>query len=245
MPILERIRRIARANIQQWLDQAETPEDEVAAKIAELESAAREAKDALAGFAVTYKRLEKNVADLVAAHDEWQARAEAALQHGDEPAARLALGERIRAEERVAALTPVLESRRKTYDELKDNLLGIHNQLNLARSRLLDLRARRQAAAAEKAMGRQMDTVERCGADGVFERLEHTVAGAEAEAEIDRELRGALTPLGETIAKRESARKVDAELAALKRTLAGGGAANPQPQPHDQSQGQPQDQEPR
>lgn len=215
MPLLERIRRIAQANIRQWLDQAETPEDEVAARIAELEKASREAKDALAGFAVSYKRLEANLAGLAAERDDAQALAEAALRQSDEPAARQALADRIRAEERIAALTPVLDSRRKTYDELKVDLLKIHDQLTCARSRLLDLRARRQAAAAEKAVGRQLDA-SHFAEGGAFERLEDAVALDEAEAQVDRELRGVLAPAAERVARRESERKVDEALAALK-----------------------------
>ncbi len=67
------------------LNQAETPEDEIAAKIAELESASREAKDALASFAVIYKRLEKNVATLSEARADWQQRAERRSRNASPP----------------------------------------------------------------------------------------------------------------------------------------------------------------
>ncbi len=223
MPILDRIRRLARANILHLLNQAETPEDEVAAKIAELESASQDAKDALASFAVTYKRLEKNVAALTETRAEWQARAETALRQGDEHTARLALGERLKTEERLAALEPVLQSRRLTYDELKENLLSIHDQLSLVRSRLMDLRARRQAAEAEKTIGRRLEAAGRHGADGGFERLEDAVAEAEAQTEIERELRGATTPLDEKLQREAQRRNIDRAMEALRRRVAGGG----------------------
>ncbi len=224
MAILDRIHRIARANIAQLLNRVETPEDEIAARIRELEDAAREAKDALAGFAVTYKRLEKNIDELQGARADWQARAEAAVKAGDESLARRALGERLKVEERLAALEPVLQSRRETYDELREDLVRIHDQLSQARARLMDLRARKRAAEAEKAMGRRMTGVDH-GEGTDFERLEDEVMAAEAQVEIDRELRGTLTPLADRMDRNARSQAVDNELDALKRTLSGEGGS--------------------
>jgi len=222
MAILDRIRRVARANITQLLNRVETPESEITEKIRELEDASREAKDALAGFAVTYKRLEKNIADLQNTRAEWQARAEEALKGDDETTARRALGERVKVEERLKALEPVLQSRRETYDELREDLLRIHDQLNHARARVMDLRARKRAAEAEKAMGRQVSALEGGVETEGFERMEDEVMAAEAQVEIDRELRGALTPLSESMERDAQNRKIDNELDALKRKLSGG-----------------------
>lgn len=219
MAILERIRRIARGNITQWLNQVETPESEVSAKISELEEASVEAKNALAGFAVTYKRLEKQVQDLRSSQAELEGRALQALQAATpegEGAARRLLAEKLRVEERIRSLEPVLVSRRETYDELKENLVEIHDQLNQARARLMDLRARKRAAEAEGSMGRQLDRV--TPAEGLgFDRLEEEVLTAEARVEIDRELRGDVRAADDSRALREA--RVDAELAALKQKL--------------------------
>lgn len=221
MAILERIRRIAAGNITQWLNQVETPEEEVAAKIQELEGASVEAKNALAGFAVTYKRLEKQVSDLALSGADLRTRAEAALTAGDETSARRLLEEKVKVDERASNLTPVLESRRETYNELKDNLVEIHDQLNQARARMMDLRARRRAAEAEKAMGHQLDTL-RAPDDVVFERLEDAVLESESQVEIEREIRGEFR--GEDPGKNRRGAKVDAELEAMKQKLSGGGA---------------------
>lgn len=219
MPILDRIRRIAHANIQQLLNQAETPEAEVEAKIKELEEGAVEAKNALAAFAVTYKRLEKNLQDLRAEVDEHQRRAEQALQAGDEHAARRALDEKLKARDRRRQLEPVLESRRETYDELKEALVEIHDQLSQARARLMDLRSRRRASEAERVLGGNLDKVRGPG-DAEFERLEDAVVESESRAEVDREIRGELNPRSVTDTLRD--REVDDELDAIKRRVAQG-----------------------
>lgn len=224
MAILERIHRIARANLAQLLDRVESPEDEITSHIRALEDAAREAKDALAGFAVTVKRQEQGNETLRKTRDEWQARAESALQAGDEPLARRALGERLKTEERLAALEPVLESRQKTYDELRDDLVRIHDQLSQARAQLMDLRARKLAAEAEKSMSQRVTAMDQAP-PVALERLEDEVMAAEAAAEIDREMRGVLTPLSEKLDQDLQKRKVDGALEALKARLGKGGAA--------------------
>ncbi len=219
MPILDRLRRIARANITHLLNQAETPESEVEARIQELESGAEEAKNALAKFAVAYKRLEKNVQDLHDACAEHQRQAEQALVGGDEALARRALAEKLKAVERVQMLTPGLDSRRETYDELKEALVEIHDQLNQSRTRLMDLRARRQAADAENALGRSLDRAR--GPEGQsFERLEDAVMQSEARVDVDREIRGSITPLESERAYRRQ--QVEEELALLKQKMATG-----------------------
>jgi len=224
MAILERIHRIARANISQLLNRVETPEAEIMARIGELEDAAREAKDALAGFAVTVKRQEQSNDELRKTRDGWQARAEAALKDGDEALARRALGERLKVEERLTAMEPVLAGRRQTYDELREDLVRIHDQLSQARARLMDLRARKLAAEAEKTVGRRVATLDD-GSPAGFERLEDEVMAAEATAEIERDLRGTLTPLNEKLEQGARNRAVDQELEALKGKLAKGGDA--------------------
>lgn len=217
MPILDRIRRIAHANITQWLNQAEAPEAEVEAKIRELEAGAVEAKNALANFAVTYKRIEKNLHVLENTAAEHQQRAETALSVADEATARRSLSEKLKATERISQLTPVLESRRETYNELKDALVEIHDQLNQARAKLMDLRARKRAADAEEVLGRSLS--EARGPEGVgFERLEDAVLESEARVEVDRDIRGDLHP--EPMERLLRDRQVDAELAALKLKLA-------------------------
>ncbi|MCC5849493.1 MAG: PspA/IM30 family protein [Verrucomicrobia bacterium] len=221
MAILDRIRRIAKGNITQWLNQVETPEAEVLAKITELEGASTEAKNALAGFAVTYKRLEKNLVSLRESRDDLSARAESALKAGDEVSARRALAEKIKTDERIQNLEPVLTSRKETYDELKENLVEIQDQLNQARAYMMDLRARKRAAEAEKSMGRQLDNLRSPG-EFVFDRLEDEVLETESQVEIEREMRGEFRPHDPTAERRDI--KVDAEMAALKAKISGGGA---------------------
>ncbi|WFB35847.1 PspA/IM30 family protein [Kiritimatiellota bacterium B12222] len=141
MPILQNIRNMAKANLTHWLNQRDTPETEIEAKIRELENGAVQTKNTLAHFVVSYKRMEKNILDLQASVDEHLARAEEAMRAGDETAARRELQAKFKAATRAESLMPVLESRRETYHELQESLVEIHAQLNLARTKMMDVRA--------------------------------------------------------------------------------------------------------
>jgi phage shock protein A len=216
MPLLNRLRRLAGANITHWLNQVETPEAEVEAKIRELEAGAVEAKNALASFAVTYKRLEKNIQDLKTQEQSFLSKVEAALVAGDDAAARKLLAGKLKISERLERLEPVLDSRRETYDELKEALVEIHDQLNQARARLMDLHARKRAAEAEKTLGRSLESSRVEGAVP-FERLEDAVLQSECESEVEKDLRQELGGL--SMDKEEVDRKIESELSALKLQL--------------------------
>ena len=217
MPLLKRIRRMAEANITHWLNQVETPEAEVEAKIKELEAGAVEAKNALASFAVTYKRLEKNIQSLEASQAKLLSQVKTALSVDEEDAARKLLAEKLKISERLEKLRPVLESRHETYNELKEALVGIHDHLNESRARLMDLRARKRASDAEKALGRTLESSRKPGSES-FDRLEDSVVQSECEQEVEQDLRQ--DSVVKTIEKAETDRKIDSELSALKLKLA-------------------------
>ena len=160
--------------------------------------------------------MEKNIEDLEKARTEHQLRAVKALQTGDESTARRALSEKMKSHERIEQLTPVLESRRETYDELKEALVEIHDQLNQARSKLMDLRARKRAAEAEQVLGSKLDNV-RNSEDPGFERLEDSVVEAESRSEVEREVRGDILPKPLERSYRE--KQVEEELKSLQAKL--------------------------
>ena len=80
MSIIDRIRRIAQANIHSLLDKADTPEMALREKIEELEKTIGEAKEALASYGVSRKRLEMERAQSERAIEEWMQKAEAELK---------------------------------------------------------------------------------------------------------------------------------------------------------------------
>jgi len=219
MSIIDRIRRIAESNINHLLDRADSPEAALTERVQELETTIEEAKSALAGFAVTHKRLEKDIASLQQTSSEWHQKATEAVKRGDDETARRALGERAKVNDRLARLTPSLEGSASTYSDLKDSLVRLQDQLQAAQSKLRELKSRQRAAKAQKAFGSKLDTMGSAEAGTHFDRFEDEVVEAEASAEIDRELRAQTSSLDGRLQKQEQASRVDADLDALKREL--------------------------
>jgi len=151
MSILDRIRRIASANVNDALDRMEDPEKMLKRKIRDLEETTKTAKQALANFAVSFKKMEKEQEQMKRLLAEWQQKAGSSLALGDEDMARKALAEKLKCTERIAALEPSIAQSRKTYGDLKDNLAVIQDQLRMAKlrsDRIAVAQARRGRAAS-------------------------------------------------------------------------------------------------
>jgi phage shock protein A len=220
MSIIDRIRRIAQANINSLLDKVDTPEMEIQDKIGELEQTISAAKEALAAFAVSQKRLEMEQSNAERAVAEWTEKAERELKGGKEAAARNALVYRIRSKERAERLNGMLDQSRKTYAELKENLVVLTDQLKAAKISLSELQSRKKAADAQKAFGGKLDkAMAVSGRDLNFSPYEEEVLQAEMEVEIEREVRGDMASIEKEIEQREVDSIVDAELEELKKKL--------------------------
>jgi len=213
MSILDRIGRIAKANINWLLDKADLPEQEWQAKISELEEAIVEGKTAAATYGASFRRLDKEAQDLRARQAQFQQDAVQAVQGGDDDAARKFLDKKVRLEERITNLTPGVEEGRKTYNVLRGGLVRLQDQLAQAKLKLSELKMRQRTAAARKAFGQAVETTGNLTADGaMFERLEDQVLQTEAEADVVEDMQ-----LGDIdLEQRSRELQIEAELASLK-----------------------------
>lgn len=219
MSILDRIRRIAEANINWLLDKAEVPEKELESKIKELGEAIQEGRESAASYGATFRRLENEYESLRQREKELSQRAAQALKAGDEATARQALTEKVSLSERAAQIAPGIEKGRKTFEMLRDNLIRLQEQLKAAKLKLADLKARKRTAEAQKAFDLHLGQTMGLGGGVAFDRLEDEVLQTEAEAEIRQEMQGdALSDV--ELAQRSRELQVDAELQALKDELA-------------------------
>lgn len=223
MSILDRISRIARANIHGMLDKADTPELELKERIREIEATTQEAKEALASYAVCYKKLEREAAEEGLHREALQGKAHTALQEGDEERARAALGERIKLDERLAVLEPSLARSRETYEGLKQSLVDLNDSLKTARLKLAELESRKRAAEAQRMFGSKLDeAAARAGADINFSRLEDAVVESEVTAEIEAEVRAELSGSQAILKKESHEKRIDDALAAMKKEMGEG-----------------------
>jgi phage shock protein A len=221
MSILDRVRRLTSANVNDLLDRFDKPETALKQKIRELENTISEAKESAAGFAASLRKLEKEQEQKKRLKAEWQHKAESAINNGNEDLARRALDERIKAEERIKTLEPSIENNRKTYQKLRENLGTLTEQLQTARMKLSELKSRKQAATARKSFGKQMDRSASTGAtESDFDKFENEVVQTEVEAEIEDEVRGDLDEV--TVSDKHSRElEVESELESLKKKAGG------------------------
>jgi phage shock protein A len=216
MSILDRMRRITKANINWLLDKVEPAEQELESKIKELEETVQEGRESAASYGATFKRLQRELEQFKRQQSDLKAEAERALKVDDEDTARKVLTEKIKLSERISQIQPGVEHGSKTYDLLRDNIVKLQEQLKAAKVKLQDLRARKRVAEAQNAFEQHLDkTVAVSGEEVAFDRLEDEVLQTEAEVEIRQEIHSdALTDI--QLAERSRDLQVEAELQAMK-----------------------------
>ena len=219
MSILDRVRRITKANINWLLDKVEVPEQELESKIKELEETIQEGRESAAVYGATFRRLEHEQQQLKQKQQDLVKQAEQALKAGDEAAARGVLTEKVKISERIAQIAPGIENGRKTYELLRDNLIRLQEQLKVAKLKLEDLKARKRTAEAQKAFDQHLGQALGVSRDGVaFDRLEDEVMQTEAEVEIRQEMHGgALSDM--ELMQHSRDLQIEAELQAMKDQL--------------------------
>ena len=219
MSILDRMRRITKANFNWLLDKVEPAEQELESKIKELEETVQEGRESAASYGATFKRLQRELDQLKQQQSDLKTKAERALKVGDEGTARKALTEKVKLSERISQIQPGVEHGSKTYEMLRGNIVKLQQQLKAAKLKLQDLRARQRVAEAQNAFEQHLDKTIAVGGGGVaFDRLEDEVMQTEAEVEIRQEIHGdALTDF--QLAERSRDLQVEAELETMKDLL--------------------------
>ena len=216
MSILDRMRRITKANINWLLDKVEPAEQELESKIKELEETVLEGRESAASYGATFKRMQRELEQLKRQQGDLKTEAERALKAGDEGIARKALTEKVKLAERISQIQHGVEHGSKTYDILRNNIVKLQEQLKAAKLKLQDLRARKRVAEAQNAFEQQLGKTVAVGGEAMaFDRLEDEVLQTEAEVEIRQEIHSdALTDI--QLAERSRDLQVEAELQAMK-----------------------------
>jgi phage shock protein A len=223
MSIIDRIRRIAGANLNHLLDKVDTPEMELRARIEELENAVTDARGALAGYAEAHKKMERE-RDLCSEQvKNWQVKAEEALRSGNEPVARHAVEARIKDEERLVRLVPMVDKSGSAYEELKQNIIVLSDQLKAARIKLSELQTRKRAAEARQAFSEKFDKVKDIAGRKIdYSSFEEEVNDREVSADVQQEVASEIAALDRTLDDLQMESQVDSELEALRKKLAKG-----------------------
>ena len=223
MGVFKRISDIVSANLNDMTEGIEDPERMLRQAVREMEETIAEVTNqtakAMANETTLSRELERNRVQ----QQQWQARAEKAVEEGSEDLARKALTRKNEHEKLVAALKDQLEAAQEASGSLRCQLAAMKAKMAEGRRNLATLSARKRAADFRKKMETQVAGASPEVDDSAFAkfaRMKAKVEQAAAEAAAMAELRG--MDADGTVADVEALDEdldVSAELAELKRKL--------------------------
>lgn len=223
MGLFKRISDIITANLNDMTEGLEDPETMLRQAIREMEQSISDATQETARVLANEKRLVKELSSNRQQALDWQARAEKAVDSGDDNLARKALTRKQEHQKLVTALEDQLKHTQDSTRMLRNQLEGMQAKLAEAKRNLATLTARKKAADFRKKMHTSALDAEtgtlNDDAFAKFDRLRDKVEQAEAEAEALAELRGSSSSGDDDdlLSSSASESSIDDELAALKK----------------------------
>jgi phage shock protein A len=220
MGLFDRVSRVVRANMNDMVSKAEDPEKILEQAIIDMQEDLVQLRQAVASAIASQKRTQQQYNQAQTEANNWQQRAQLALQKGDENLAREALSRKKTYADTSNSLKAQLDQQNGSVDTLKRNLIALEGKISEAKTKKDMLKARASAAKANEQL---QNTVGRMGtgsAMSAFERMEDKVLQMEARSQAAAELAG--SSLEQQFAMLESGSGVDEELAAMKAQLLGG-----------------------
>ncbi len=218
MRLFRRIGDIVAANLNDLVDRFEDPEVMLKQAIREMETMIEGATGAAARAIAAERMLARDQSDHERNVGRWNDRAEEAVVHGDDDLARQAIARAHEHEAMAHALVDQRSSSEQTAQALRGQISAMRAKQGEAGGKLASLSARRQIVENGRAV-RGLAAKSSCGTNGFarFERMRRQLAQAETEAEVlaelDEEVPWSLEVQAES---RERARRVEAELSAIK-----------------------------
>ncbi|HEY9735967.1 MAG TPA: PspA/IM30 family protein [Trichocoleus sp.] len=220
MGLFDRVSRVVRSNLNAAVSSAEDPEKILDQTIIDMQEDLVQMRQAVASAIASQKRVQQQYDRAQTEANNWQQRAQLALQKGDEALAREALVRRKTQAETAVALKTQLDQQSTVVDQLKRNLIALESKISEAKTKKDMLKARASAAKANEQLQSTMGRMSTSSAMGAFERMEEKVMQMEARSQAAAELAGA--DLESQFAALEAGTDVDVELESMKAQLAGG-----------------------
>ncbi|MBN1237641.1 MAG: phage shock protein PspA [Gammaproteobacteria bacterium] len=214
MGIFSRFSDIVNSNINTILDKAEDPEKIVRLMIQEMEETLVEVRSSAARAIADRKELERNLSALERDAQDWQSKAELALDKGRDDLAKAALAEKARVLESTRSLKSQHGAISEGLAKLNDDIGRLEEKLADAKSRRNAILARHQAATKRLEVRKKLHDYRIDDAFVRFEQFERRMENFEAHVEA-YDL-GSKKDLKREFSDLESAEAVEKELQNLK-----------------------------
>ncbi|MBD1927226.1 PspA/IM30 family protein [Trichocoleus sp. FACHB-90] len=184
MGLFERISLNARANLNDALSKAENPEKILDQSIIDMQEGVVQLRQAVARAIAAQKRTQQQYNQAQTEANNWQNRAQLALQKGDENLAREALVRKKVNSDTASTLKTTLDQQKAQVENLKRNLIALENKISEAKQQQDRLKARVQAAKAQEQLQSSVGRLNTSSAMGAFERMEEKVLELEARSQV-------------------------------------------------------------
>jgi phage shock protein A len=216
MGLFDRVSRLVRANVNDMVSKAEDPEKILDQAVMDMQDNLVQMKQAVAGAIAAQRRTQQQYENNLKESETWTARAQLALQKGDENLAREALTRKKSFSDSATTLKQQLDGQGGQVDTLKRGLMGLESKISEAKTKKEMLKARSAAAKANEQLQSAVNSNSTGSAMAAFERMEDKVLMQEAKSQAAAEIAG--SNLEAQFAALSSS-DVDDELAAMKLSL--------------------------
>jgi len=216
MGIFSRFTDIINSNINALLDKAEDPEKMVRLIIQEMEDTLVEVRSASAKTIANKKDVLHQVNKHTKEAEDWEAKAELAINKGREDLARAALQERQKASEAAESLSRELKLIEEELSKLQNETGQLQEKLADAKSRQKTIIMRQKTVSSRLEVKKRLDSTTVDNAMGRFEQFERKIDDLESQVEAyDVGKRS----LKDEFANLEADTKIEDELSALKQKM--------------------------
>ncbi|MGE3270014.1 MAG: PspA/IM30 family protein [Chloroflexota bacterium] len=214
MGLLDRVSMLVRSNVNDLLDRAEDPEKAIKQLLMDMNNQMIQVKTQVASAIADEKRLQARAEDAQRTADDWQRKAELALDKGDEELAKQALQRRNTYATTAAGLKEQWQAHSIQVQTLKDGLRQLQGKIDEAEAKKDLLIARHRSSKAQEQMHKTLTGIKGVGSLGEFDRLERKVEEQEARAQAYTDL--SVDSLDDKFAALEAESEIDRQLRELK-----------------------------
>ncbi len=226
MSLFDRLGRVIKGNLNDLISKAEEPEKILEQAVLEMQDNAVKMRQALATAIATQKKTEQQYKKNQQQADTWQKRAQLAISKGDENLAREALIRKKSFTEACNTLDIQLQQQIEVVNNLKRDARTLEGKIIEAKSKKDMLKARANAARAQKESRDIISGIDSSSAISAFERMEDKVMQLEAESQVAARLEGGVS-VDEQFRQLEAGQDIEDELATLKAQLPGASPSQP------------------
>lgn len=217
MGLIDRIRRVIRANLNSLVVGAQDPEKILEQTVLEMQANLVQLRQAVAQAIATQKRTERQLASAQSTAEEWYRRSKMALGQANEPLAREALTKRYAYQQTAQALATQIEEQSAIVGRLKKDMRTLEQKIAEAKTKKDMYIARARSAEASYKLQEMLGVTSNINDIKAFERMEEKVLQLEAQTEAISTT--STNDLEKQFASLEEGHEVDAELAAMKAQL--------------------------